>query len=175
MSRIGRFPNGLLEILDARTLGVSPLSYADQLAVTFDSEYLYRSAIEQEVIALSAPVTSAVQGLTVATQVVPSGETWLLEHWSIYTELTAGTGVFGFVLNINPSTSSPSYSLVGRSNVVSPGTSILTAPGQGLLNGDTYTPPIVLRSGTAISSFAVLCSGTGVSTGALAIRRLRSS
>lgn len=174
MSRVGKSPRALLDILDARTLGRAPAVYSDALGITFDAEYLYRAATPLETITESAALTSASQNTNATTTTVPANETWLLEHWSTVVTATGSPVTASACISINQSGTTLPVFLVGNAPVNAVGVSTLTGT-QSALNGQSLAYPLVLNPGTIVATFIAVMTGNSNLATRLAIRRFQTS
>ena len=78
MAVINRVPQGLLSILDAKTLGETPATLGNEVQPGLEMLELYLSNVPIDARTAQQTVTSASTGSTVALVEVPAGELWAI-------------------------------------------------------------------------------------------------
>lgn len=91
--RIGRYPQGYLELLSAKSNGTTPPNSADYVQPVIDMADFYAAGANALALVSTVAVSAAgFWGGTVATAIVPQGEWWRVHNVTIFsTALAAAT------------------------------------------------------------------------------------
>ena len=88
MSVINRVPQGLLPLLDAKTLGRTPSEFSNTLQATLDLKQMYLDDIPLETVQATAAGANALGAFARVT--VPDGELWAVQGLTARGDCTFG-------------------------------------------------------------------------------------